>query len=221
MRIGRKAYQWWYDHVACRYYDLLVRWCFAPGGGESRVREQLLRPVSFGASDRILDMCCGTGNGTLAIASAGGGKAEVVGADLSLGQVRRAEAKSRSEKCRFVVGDATAAAFRDGCFDKVFITHALHEMPRAARLGALREARRVLKREGELIVLELDQPESLFLRILVGFWCFYWLPLNFETPTRRDMFRHGLVNEVREAGFHSTSRTSAAHGALQTVSGRK
>ena len=52
-------------------------------------------------------------------------------------------------------------------------------------------------------------------------WFFYWLPLNFETPTRRDMLRRGVANEVREAGFRTVSKTSVARGVLQTVVGRK
>jgi len=221
MVLGKRRYQWFYDHVAHRYYDLLIRWCFGPFGGEDRLREQLLDPVSFGVGDQILDMCCGTGGATFAIAARAGGAANVVGADLSRSQVRRAAAKGRSGSIHFAVGDATATGLREGSFDKVFITHALHEMPRSARLAALAEARRLLKPGGELIVFELDQPPGLALRVFVGLWFFYWLPLNFETPTRRDMLRRGVANEVREAGFRTVSKTSVARGVLQTVVGRK
>jgi len=77
----------------------------------------------------------------------------------------------------------TETEFDDGSFDKVFITHAIHEMPRAERLKALREALRVAKEGGEVIVLELDRPPSVPVRLLMGFWVFYWLPGNFETQT--------------------------------------
>lgn len=221
MPITRDRYRWYYDHIACYGYDLLLKWLFLPFGGERRVRKQLLAPVSFGAGDRILDMCCGTGTATLAIAEEAGSKAEVVGLDLSLGQIRRARAKRGERNVHFLVGDAAATGFADGYFDKVFVTHAIHEVFRPARLAVLAEARRVLKPGGEAIVLELDEPESLPLRLFVGFWWLYWLPFSFETPTRRDMFRHGVVNEVEESGFRAIRKTSALRGALQTVVGRK
>ncbi len=114
-----------------------------------------------------------------------------------------------------------ASCFPDGAFDKVFVTHMIHEMPRATRLALLREARRLLRDGGELIVLELDNPESLLLRAFIWFWWFYWLPFNFETPTRKDMLRRGLAEEVREAGFEEMRKASFARGAFQVVRGRK
>jgi demethylmenaquinone methyltransferase/2-methoxy-6-polyprenyl-1,4-benzoquinol methylase len=221
VRPGGQAYRRFYDRVVCHYYDALIRWCFAPFGGERRIRQRLLDPVSFGAGELILDLCCGTGSATQAIAAATGETARVIGMDLSLGQVRRAHGKLYSADTRLLVADAAATSFHDAQFDKVLITHALHEMPRSARLAVLTEARRVLKPGGELVVLELDHPDSLLLRAFVWFWFFYWLPLNFETPTRRDMLRHGLANEVAEAGFHSVTRTRLAGGVFQTVCGRK
>jgi ubiquinone/menaquinone biosynthesis C-methylase UbiE len=221
MLLGRRAYRWFYDHIACHYYDLLLAWCFTPFGGARRVRRRLLEPVSFRADDLILDLCCGTGGATHAIASAAGEQARVVGLDLSAGQVRQAHTTPHRQNTHFLVGDAAAVSFSDALFDKVLITHALHEMARSARLAVLAEARRVLKPGGEVVVLELDQPDSLLLRAFIGLWFFYWLPLNFETPTRRDMLRHGVANEVREAGFSSVTVTRIARGVFQTVCGRK
>jgi len=221
MRLGGQAYRWFYDQVACHYYDALIKWCFGPFGGERRIRQRLLEPVSFGTGELILDMCCGTGSATQAIAVAAGETARVIGADLSFGQIRQARRKQYCAHTRFLVGDASATSFGDAQFDRAFITHALHEMPRSARLAVLAEARRVLKPGGELVVLELDQPDSLLLRAFIGVWFFYWLPLNFETPTRRDVLRRGLANEVAEAGFHPVARTRVAGGVFQTVCGGK
>jgi ubiquinone/menaquinone biosynthesis C-methylase UbiE len=79
---------------------------------------------------------------------------------------------------------AQSTGFPDNSFDKVFITHAIHEMKRDERTATLEEARRVLKDGGTVAVLELDNPSSLFVRIIVGFWFFYWLPFNFERETQ-------------------------------------
>jgi len=143
------------------------------------------------------------------------------GLDLSAGQRRAATRKNRFPNADFIVADATSTDFPDCAFDKVFIPHAVHEMFHDLRMRVLREARRVLRDGGQLIVLELDSPDGLLLRILSGLWLFYWLPFNFETQTRREMLRIGLGNEVREAGFRNVTKTRKHRGLFQVVTGEK
>jgi ubiquinone/menaquinone biosynthesis C-methylase UbiE len=146
---------------------------------------------------------------------------EEIGIDLSSGQLERARRKKYSCPVGFVEGDVTGTAFDSDSFDKVFITHAIHEMYREDRLKTLEEARRVLKQNGQVVVLEIDNPPNVWVRLLFGFLAFYWLPGNFETPTRRDMFKRGLDNEVKESGFVDVKKHSIRHGVLQTVTGIK
>lgn len=215
------TYKWFYDHIHSAYYDLMIKWLALPFGGEAKMRRALIEPVSFNPADRILEMCSGTGGATRFISEQAKNAAEIVGMDLSSGQLRRAKRRTYSCPTRFLEGDVTDTGLPTGTFDKAFITHAIHEMPRERRLQTLREARRLLKRGGQVIVLELDNPPNRLPRLLAGFWFFYWLPGNFETPTRRDMFRHGLVNEVRECGFVDVEKHSICHGVFQTVIARK
>jgi demethylmenaquinone methyltransferase/2-methoxy-6-polyprenyl-1,4-benzoquinol methylase len=198
-----------------------MKYCFLPFGGEAKCREELLAPVEFLSGEKILDMCCGTGGATSAIARKAGERGEIIGMDLSSGQLRMAKRKRHLSKVRFLEGDVASTGFENGHFDKVFITHALHEMPRETRLEVLTEAKRILKDRGRVIVLELDNPESIFVRLFAGLWLFYWLPFNAETSTRRDMLKHGLANEVREAGFKNVRKLSKFRGVCQVVEGEK
>lgn len=229
MALNRKSYKWFYDHIHSHYYNLAMKWCFLPFGGERRCRQQLIGPVSFESTDKILDMCCGTGGATFAIAQKAGGESEIIGIDLSWGQIKIARQwinkittrENRFSNVKFIEGDAGKTCFGDGYFDKVFITHALHEMQREERLDTLREANRILKEKGKVIVLEVDDPKNFFVRLFIGFWFFYWLPFNFETPTRRDMLKCGLENEVKKAGFKNIRKISSHQGVLQLVEGEK
>jgi ubiquinone/menaquinone biosynthesis C-methylase UbiE len=217
----RKRYKWWYDHIESKFYDWLIRWIALPFGGEARLRRELLEPVSFGDGEKILEMCCGTGGATVFISEKAGPGLEIVAIDLSSGQLQRAGRKKYSCPIEFVEGDVTVATFDSDSFDKVFITHAIHEMYRGDRLKTLQEANRVLKQGGQVIVLEIDNPPDVWVRLLFGLIAFYWLPGNFETPTRREMFKCGLDNEVRESGFVDVKKHSIRHGVLQTVTGVK
>jgi len=141
--------------------------------------------------------------------------------DLSLGQLRHAQNRVYGCRTLFVKGDVTESPLPDGSFDKVVVSHAIHEMPRVLRQRTLEEANRVLKPSGEVIVLELDNPPNFLLRIFMAFWFFYWLPGNVETPTRRDMMRCGLSAEVMHAGFVDVEKHSVCRGVFQTVIGTK
>jgi ubiquinone/menaquinone biosynthesis C-methylase UbiE len=217
----RESYRWFYDNIHSRYYDLGMKYCFLPFGGEEKCRDELIAPVEFSPKERILDMCCGTGGATFAIARRAGEGSRIIGMDLSAGQIRVAEKKRRFGNVSFVEGDVAGTGFEEGRFDKVFITHALHEMTRETRLEVLSEAKRVLRAKGRVIVLELDEPKNVFLRLFAGLWFFYWLPFNFETPTRRDMLRHGPANEVKEAGFKKVRKIPKLGGVCQVVEGEK
>ena len=221
MVLSRRTYMWFYDHVHSHYYDVVMKYCFLPFGGETKCRDELLDFVEFARADEILDMCCGTGGATSAIVKKARDGSYVAGLDLSIGQLRKARGRPKLEQVRLVTGDAVCSPFRDASFDKVFITHAIHEMPREARLSVLAEGWRILKEGGKVIVLELDKPKTLWVRLFIGLWFFYWLPLNFENPTRRDMLRHGVVEEVREAGFGKVTRNSKYRGVFQVVQGVK
>ena len=219
--ISDRMYSWWYDHIECHGYDLLIAWFALPFGGERRMRRDLIETIRFEPGERILDLCCGTGGATFVVAERAPRDAQIVGLDLSVGQVRIARKKNRFPNVRFTQGDAADTGFETGSFDKVFIPHALHEMFHDLRMKVLREARRLLRDGGELIVLDLDNPQSLLVRLFAGLWGFYWLPFNFETPTRREMFRLGLANEVAEAGFRSVHKLARHRGVFQVVTAAK
>ncbi|MBC8233479.1 tyrosine-type recombinase/integrase [bacterium] len=69
--------------------------------------------------------------------------------------------------------------------------------------------------------MELDNPKRLWIRLFIGLWAFYWLPFNFETQTRRDMLKHGVVKEVQETGFKKVTKESKYQGVFQVVQGVK
>ncbi|UCG57682.1 MAG: methyltransferase domain-containing protein [Phycisphaerales bacterium] len=219
--MNEKLYKWWYDNIESKFYNPMIKWIMLPFGGEAALRRKMIEPVSFGGGERIFEMCCGTGGATFFIAEKAGNTCEIIGMDLSSGQLRHAKKRQYSCPVQFIEGDVTRTPFQENSFDKVLITHAIHEMPREARLAVLTEAKRVLKHRGQVIVLELDNPPSIWLRMCIGLWFLYWLPGNFETPTRRDMLRHGLSNEVKESGFRDVKKYSAYRGIFQTVIGTK
>jgi demethylmenaquinone methyltransferase/2-methoxy-6-polyprenyl-1,4-benzoquinol methylase len=218
---SRKSYKWFYDNIHSRAYDWLTKYWFLPFGGETRFRESLISDIVFSPKETILDMCCGTGSVTFVIAKFADIDSRIIGIDLSKGQIEKAIKRNKLTNVVFIEGDVSRTDYEDGKFDKVFISHALHEMTRDSRLKVIREAKRILKENGQVIVLELDNPNNILVRIFIGFWFSYWLPFNFETPTRRDMFKHGLLSEMKASGITELTKVSKYRQVFQVVSGKK
>lgn len=123
-------------------------------------RDLVERARPIGASDRILDLGCGTGIVARVLRERLGGAAHIVGLDVSPPMIE--EARSIAPEIDFRLGDAMGLPFADGSFDLVLCQHMLQFVPDP--LAALREVRRVLTPGGRLLATtwrprsELDGP---------------------------------------------------------------
>ena len=103
---------------------------------------------------RVLDVGCGSGPVARRIARRNPG-AEVLGIDLSVGQIERAKHRGAGvPNLRFRLGDAMDLALPDGGFDVVLSVASIKHWPDARR--GLREMARVCQPGGRVWVNELD-----------------------------------------------------------------
>jgi demethylmenaquinone methyltransferase / 2-methoxy-6-polyprenyl-1,4-benzoquinol methylase len=158
-----------------------------------------------GPGDRVLDVCCGTGDLAIAARAAGG---DVTGLDFSAPMLERARRKSAD--IEWVEGDALALPFAGGSFDAVTVGFGVRNLPNIER--GLAELRRVLRPEGRVGVLEITRPRGLLApfyklwfdgliplagRILPGGWAYSYLPASVRRfPEPKD-----LARLLDEAGF--------------------
>ncbi len=137
-----------------RLYDLLLLWLTA--GREADFRDHLLDLAGIGASQRVLDVGCGTG--TLAIVACRRAlpHGSVSGIDASPKMIAAARRKARRAglDIRFQEASATALPFDSGAFDVVTMVTVMHMIPETARARALSEAARVLRRGGRLLAVD-------------------------------------------------------------------
>ncbi|MCA1816362.1 MAG: ubiquinone/menaquinone biosynthesis methyltransferase [Acidobacteria bacterium] len=134
----------------------------------ARVREKL----SSGA--RVLDIACGTGDLSLALAAAC--DAEITGLDFCRPMLDLAAQKSRERgrEILFVEGDALRLPFADRTFDAVTVAFGLRNFADTA--GGLGELRRVLREGGRCYVLEFSRLQVPGLRALYEFYFTRVLP---------------------------------------------
>lgn len=132
---------------------------------------RLLDPWTGPPPTRLLDIGCGPGGSTFALARALGPSCHIVGVDLAPGMIARArrhqqalrEAGVPVDHVEFLVGDATRLDLADGSFD-VITGHSFLYLV-AARERALAELRRVLRPGGMVLLLEPTPGDG-----LLGAW---------------------------------------------------
>jgi ubiquinone/menaquinone biosynthesis C-methylase UbiE len=117
-----------------------------------RLRDQLLRLASLSGEDRLLDV--GSGTGLLAIAAAPQ-VAHATAVDVSEGMCGRLRDKLRElniENVDVVAAPASELPLEDGSVDVVVSSYCFHNMPDDEKLKALREAARVLRPGGRVVI---------------------------------------------------------------------
>jgi ubiquinone/menaquinone biosynthesis C-methylase UbiE len=110
------------------------------------------------AGDRVLDVCCGTGEQVFHYAQKG---AVATGVDQEPSMIELAERNSKRRGFKhstFRLASATELPFPDGYFDCASISLGLHEMERDERNRAVSEMKRVVKKEGVLMFIDFQVP---------------------------------------------------------------
>jgi demethylmenaquinone methyltransferase/2-methoxy-6-polyprenyl-1,4-benzoquinol methylase len=124
--------------------------------GDAINRWLLLRPrkriVSLLRGQRVLDVCCGTGNLTAMLAEA---DCRVVGVDSSMTMLSHARAKHMAAE--FLHMDASRLPFQHE-FDAAVISIALHEMPPQVREDVWEAMHRAVIPGGRLVALDFAIP---------------------------------------------------------------
>ena len=202
-RLAPDAVRTMFDRIA-PVYDLMNR-VMTLGLDRRWRRAAVLEAVDPG--DRVLDVCCGTGDLALEARRVG---AQVVGVDFSKAMLARA--RRREPAIEWIRADALALPLADSSFDAATIGFGLRNLDDLDR--GLRELPRVLKAGGSLAVLEIPRPRAplrwfyalwfdravpLLGKLLPGGAAYTYLPAS----VRRFPGPEELAELLRSAGFEN------------------
>jgi demethylmenaquinone methyltransferase/2-methoxy-6-polyprenyl-1,4-benzoquinol methylase len=198
-----------------RLYDRVVTISFLPFGGEKRFRQNFVNMAGIKSSDRVLDICCGTGS-TTAIIAPEVDQGHVTGVDLSPDMLAVARKKVVASWVSFQLASVDSLPFSDNSFNHVICSYGLHEIPKDIRAAALKEVLRVLKPGGKFLTLDYHLPRYFPARQAIGAFV-----RVFEHDIAYKMMRGELAAEVAAAGLNLQEKKTPLGGMFQIISADK
>ncbi|PKR78852.1 bifunctional demethylmenaquinone methyltransferase/2-methoxy-6-polyprenyl-1,4-benzoquinol methylase [Halalkalibacillus sediminis] len=141
-------------------------------------RKDVMKKMNVHSGEKCLDVCCGTGDWTIALANEVGENGQAIGLDfsqnmLSVGHQKKKDLKL--DQVNFIHGDAMQLPFEDNSFDYVTIGFGLRNVP--DYMQVIKEMYRVVKPGGSVVCLETSQPTLPVYKQLYFFYFKHIMPL--------------------------------------------
>ena len=171
-------------------YDFVTAWATPPH--EKSIRHQLIKQIK-GQPQCILDLGCGTGSTALTLKQAFP-EANIIGLDLSPYMLVIADYKAAKLgfNIEWIQGLAEATPFQDNSYDLITIAMLFHETPPHITELVLKEAFRVLKSKGQILILDGHQPKLRHAN---------WLINLFQEPYSQVYAAGNIDQWLENAGF--------------------
>jgi ubiquinone/menaquinone biosynthesis C-methylase UbiE len=174
-------------------------------GQEKRLNEWLAQYIQVPRQSLILDVGCGTGLLTAAIAE-NHRTATVIGIDASKTMIAVADRKRRSQNCSYQAALAEKLPFSaESC---TVVTSALffHHVNFALKKRCLQEIHRILKPGGQIIIADMDTPYTkLGWALSIGAWLLF---RQSEIKENIDGMLDSLITECGFCGLEKPARFS-------------
>ncbi|HZM60998.1 MAG TPA: ubiquinone/menaquinone biosynthesis methyltransferase [Vicinamibacterales bacterium] len=138
-------------------YDFITR--FLSYGQDRRWKQRLVALADLRATDRVLDLACGTGDILWAATTTA---RFGVGVDVTFRMLQLAQRRPDRSRAALVTADMLALPLRDARFTVVTVGYGLRNVPDLDQ--ALREIHRVLVPGGRLLSLDFNRPSNAVVR---------------------------------------------------------
>ena len=199
-------------------------------------RRKAVRTVGAQPGMNIIDVCCGTGQLSLEIATKVGNNGHVTGLDFSQNMLEKARENisdsTYQSTIELIQGDAMNLPFGDNSFDGATVGWGLRNLPDLNK--GISELVRVVKPGGMVVSLDMAKPTLPVFK--QGYWLYFekLVPLMgkiwagkakayqyLHESAREFPAQQELAQRFKEAGLVETRYENLAGGVVALVSGRK
>jgi len=165
------------------------------GMGEAYYRRSF-GSIRLNAGMKAVDLGCGPGALSFALAETAHPDSEITGVDISNDQLDCARRFAVGYPCKIAFKNCSmdALPYPDGSFDLVMTSMAFHTTPPSVRRAAIAEAARVLKPGGLLLFVDWSKPRF-------GLWGIFWFPFLYWGRDSQDNWNNVYPRLCAEQGF--------------------
>ena len=176
---------------------------------------------------RILDIAAGTGSSSAPLVAKG---ADLIALDFSEGML--AAGRKRHKKIKFQQGDALKLPFAENYFDVTTVSFGLRNT--SDTTAALKEALRVTKQNGRIVICEFSHPTNKILRLIYLKYLMRALPVIAKRISKNPAAyiylaesiqawpnQSALAQVMRQAGWESVSWQDLTFGIVAVHIGYK
>ena len=153
-------------------------------------RKKLVQYCEITDNQQILDVATGTGDVIFEILKKY--NVNAFGLDYAYNMVNIANKKSKklgySNYTNFIQGDAEYLPFKNDSFDRLTISFGFRNIGHYNK--ALSEFNRVIKKNGQLLILEFSKPKYKIFNVMYQFYFKYILPRLGALLSRADAYRY-------------------------------
>lgn len=199
-------------------------------------RKKAMREIVDGTQQQILDVACGTGDSTIAIAKAMAPGGRVTGIDISTAMMeplmRKAAHEGVHDRIKLLKADALQMPFKADTFHRVTCAFGIRNFEDKDK--GLQEFLRVLKPGGKAVILELGVPEKPYIRTLYNVYFKHILPvIGGIISGNREAYRYLPASvyafpspqtfciRMERAGFRNVRHRSLTFGLCRLFIGEK
>ncbi len=214
-------------------YDLLNR--LLSVGIDKRWRKRAVSVLAKAQPKRVLDLATGTGDVALALVQQLG-TPQVIGLDIAEAMLeigrKKITAQGLDKRIQLQCGDAENMPFQDNSFDAITIAFGVRNFENLQK--GLREMHRVLKPNGEVVVLEFSKPRLFPLKQLFQLYFKNLLPrIGRWTSKDPRAYRYlyesvqafpdgaDFLKELERAGFRQMRQTPLSFGICSVYHAKK
>lgn len=199
-------------------------------------RKKAIKEIVDGTQQQILDVACGTGDSTIAIAKAMAPGGRVTGIDISTAMMeplmRKAAHEGVHDRIKLLKADALQMPFPADTFHRVTCAFGIRNFEDKDK--GLEEFLRVLKPGGKAVILELGVPEKPFIRTVYNIYFKHILPvIGGIISGNREAYRYLPASvyafptprtfcvKMERAGFRNVRHRSLTFGLCSLFIGEK
>lgn len=178
-----------YYNFTEKFFNKLAPFYNIPVALLSPIRKRIVKMSEAEKDSVVIDIGCGTGKQAYAFAD----KAEkVVAVDLNRKMLDIAKKNNRHSNIEFSLQDATNLPYDDNTYDIAIISMVLHDMPFSIIDKTIKEAIRITKNNGKVVILEYGVPKNKF----IAFWATSFIKL-YESPYYKKFIKMNFYDYLK------------------------